>query len=874
MTLDKHFDPKLYEQRIYEQSETYFSCKLSSDKPPYVIMMPPPNVTGSLHLGHALNDTLQDILIRYHRKRGYDVLWQPGTDHAGIATQIVVERQLAAQGLSRHDLGREKFIEKVWEWKEQSGNTILNQKRRLCISADWQRSRFTMDEGLSRAVTKIFVELHKEGLIYRDKRLVNWDTKLQTAISDLEVESREQDGHMWYIAYAIDGSDEVITVATTRPETLFGDTAIAVHMEDERYQHLVGRFAKLPITGRLIPIVADEYCDQTKGTGAVKITPGHDMNDFEVGKRHNLEMMNIIDATGHFIAPAPADYVGLNAAAARKKILEALEANGELIKTEKIRHTVPYSERSNVEIQPWLTDQWFLDAKILAEPALKAVEEGKTQFFPEMWQNTYFEWLRNIQPWCISRQIWWGHQIPAWHSQDGHIFVAQTQEEALAQAKQVCGDDVILNRDTDVLDTWFSSALWPFTTLGWPDNTPELKRYYPTSVLTTGFDIIFFWVARMMMMGIHFMKEVPFKTVYIHALIRDEKGQKMSKSKGNIIDPLELIDAYGADAVRFTMAKYASPGRDVKIGKSLVEHGRNFITKMWNAAKFLKMNDLSYDASFNPLDPNAPLQHPLNAWIVSQTVKMCHEASQHIEAFRFDLMSHTLYQYFWGDFCDVYVESLKILLSDPIAKEETSKTAMWCFISFLNTINPVMPIVSQAIFEAFADEGFEKLITSLLPVAKDAIAYRQEQEEIDWVIQFVTELRSIKGLLGLQAGAKVSLALPAKEKMAMRISQHWLWVRQLAKLDQLSPNGAGITVTVNGLNVALILQDDISISSIHNLLAEKKAVLDNEVKHLEKKLANDAFKQAKPDLWAADQALMHQKTNEIGLISTILASVT
>lgn len=861
--LDKFFNPSSVEQRLYEKTEHLFACDKTTNRETYTIMMPPPNVTGSLHLGHALNDTLQDILIRYWRKKGRDVLWQPGTDHAGIATQIVVERQMAEQGQTRHDFGREAFIDKVWEWKEKSGNMILNQKRRLCISPDWERARFTMDEGLSRAVVKVFVQLHQEGLIYRAKRLVNWDTSLQTAISDLEVESREQKGHMWHINYPIDGTNEYITVATTRPETMFGDTAVAVHPKDERYNHLIGKMVRLPLTDRLIPIIADTYCDMEKGTGAVKITPGHDMNDFAVGQRNKLPLINIMDSTGHIIDPAPLEYIGLTFPKARAKVLIALEEQGLLVKTESITNQVPYSERSGVEVQPWLTDQWFIDAETLAAPALKAVEDGRTQFFPKNWENTYFEWMRNIQPWCISRQIWWGHQIPAWHAADGTIFVAESEEAAQKQA----GAGVQLTRDPDVLDTWFSSALWPFTTLGWPDKTPELDRYYPTELLTTGFDIIFFWVARMMMMGLHFMGEVPFKTVYIHALVRDEKGQKMSKSKGNIIDPLVLLDKFGADALRFTMAQLATPGRDVKIGESRVESSRNFITKIWNAARFLEMNECSYDPAFDPMMAKSPV----NQWIIQKTAGMIDDVAREIEAYRFDFAAGALYHFLWGAYCDIYVECLKPLLTDSDIANETRKTAMWVLVQFLKAANPIMPMVTEHLWEEFVGANQPTLMeqpwVTVTAPSSDAI------KGVDWAVAFIQEVRSLKGLLGITGVVRVPLISQGSAVDNALLTQHWPWISHLARLSDLKMTGNGVPFVVAGSTFILEINDVIRLDEVKKMLHDKQAVLLIEIGHLSKKLTNEAFKTAKPDLWQTDFDLHSTKLIEVEKIQGILESL-
>ena len=599
--LNKTFDPADVEARWYPVWEAAgaFAADPDSNLAPYTIMMPPPNVTGSLHMGHALTFTLQDVLVRYQRMRGRDVLWQPGTDHAGIATEIVVENQIIEQGGAKRDLGRERFIERVWQWKEESGGTITRQLRRLGASPDWRRERFTMDPGLAAAVRRVFVALYREGLVYRDKRLVNWDPEMHTVISDLEVESRETKGFLWHLRYPVEEvPGQFIIVATTRPETMLGDTGVAVHPDDARFAGLVGKHVRLPLVDRLIPIVADEYADPETGSGAVKITPAHDFNDFEVGRRHGLALLNIFDADARLNDAVPEAYRGLDRFAARKKVVAELEAAGLLDRVEDHVLMVPHHDRSGVVIEPWLTDQWFCDARVLAAPAIAAVEDGRTRFVPRQWENTFFEWLRNIQPWCVSRQLWWGHQIPAWYGPDGAVFVAESEAEAQAEAAANYGRPVSLRRDEDVLDTWFSSALWPFSTLGWPQETRELARYYPGDVLVTGFDIIFFWVARMMMMGLHFMGEVPFRTVYIHALVRDERGQKMSKSRGNIIDPLQLIDRYGCDALRFTLAALAAPGRDIKLAESRVEGYRNFATKLWNAARYAQMNGCQAVRSF------------------------------------------------------------------------------------------------------------------------------------------------------------------------------------------------------------------------------------------------------------------------------------
>ncbi|MCB1970888.1 MAG: valine--tRNA ligase, partial [Geminicoccaceae bacterium] len=600
--LDKTYHAREAEQAIYERWEKSNAFAATpSGKAPFCVMMPPPNVTGSLHMGHALDQTLQDVLTRYHRMKGHPTLWQPGTDHAGIATQMMVERKLESEGTSRVAIGREKFLEACWEWKEASQGNILGQLRRLGTSPDWTRERFTMDEGLSRAVLRAFVQLYKEGLIYKDKRLVNWDVKLKTAVSDLESEATEVQGSLWHFRYPVEGEeDRFLTVATTRPETMLGDTGVAVHPDDERFKDLVGKHLVLPLVGRRIPVVADEHSDPEKGSGAVKITPAHDFNDFEVGRRHGLEAINILDPDGTLNDSVPEKYRGMDRFDARKAVVADMEALGLLDKVERHLHTVPHGDRSGTPLEPFLTDQWYCDAITLARPAIEAVESGRTVIVPQMFESTYFEWMRNIQPWCISRQLWWGHQIPAWYGPDGGIFVEESEAEALAAAERHYGRPVDLERDPDVLDTWFSSGLWPFSTLGWPDQTPELKRFYPTSVLVTGFDIIFFWVARMMMMGLHFTGEVPFRHMLLHGLVRDEKGQKMSKTRGNVMDPIEMIDEFGADALRYALMASAPVGRDVKIGKPRVEGYRNFITKLWNASRFVQMNGGEFSEIFDP----------------------------------------------------------------------------------------------------------------------------------------------------------------------------------------------------------------------------------------------------------------------------------
>ncbi|MFL5084770.1 MAG: valine--tRNA ligase, partial [Xanthobacteraceae bacterium] len=748
MALKKTYQPAEVEPRIYAAWEAVDAFRAGRperrDAEPYCIVIPPPNVTGSLHMGHALNNTLQDILVRFERLRGKDVLWQPGTDHAGIATEMVVERQLIErQEPGKRAIGREAFIKRVWEWKAESGGTIITQLKRLGASCDWSRERFTFDVGLSRAVLKVFVALYREGLIYKDKGLVHWDPKLRTVISDIEVQQVEVKSHLWYIKYPIEGRDDAfITVATTRPETMLGDTAVAIHPDDERYRDLVGRNAILPLVGRRIPIIADEYSDPEKGTGAVKVTPAHDPNDFAAGKRHDLPMVSIFDAEAKVDLQGNEDFLndvprspeldatlalhGLDRFVARKKIVERLEAQGLIDKIEPHTHAVPHGDRSGAVIEPMLKDQWYANAKELARPAIAAVREGRTDFVPKNWEKTYFEWMENIQPWAISRQLWWGHQIPAWYGPDGKIFVAETEDEVLAEAlthyteteeitpeqgRAIAADpeqrtrflNEYLRREPDVLDTWFSSALWPFSTLGWPDQTPELKRYYPTSVLITAFDIIFFWVARMMMMGLHFMKEVPFREVYIHAIVRDERGAKMSKSKGNIVDPLGVIDEYGADALRFTLAAMAAQGRDIRLSNSRIEGYRNFATKLWNAARFAEMNGCVRVEGFDPRSA----KETLNRWIAHETARAAREVTAALTSYKFNEAAGSVYRFVWNVFCDWYVELAKPYLTGPdgAAKAETRAMTAWALDEILKLLHPFMPFVTEELWRVTVETG-------------------------------------------------------------------------------------------------------------------------------------------------------------------------
>ncbi|MGB4100961.1 MAG: valine--tRNA ligase [Alphaproteobacteria bacterium] len=840
MTIDKTYDPATTEAKHYSRWEQSgaFSCDVKSGKMPYTIMIPPPNVTGSLHMGHALSYTLQDVLIRYHRMLGRDALWQPGTDHAGIATQMVVERKLAAQDISRHDLGRDKFIAKVWEWKAESGGTITRQLRRLGASPDWARERFTMDDGLNKAVIKVFVELHKQGLIYKDKRLVNWDPKMQTAISDVEVESREIKGNLWHFKYPIEDSDEFIIVATTRPETMLGDTAVAVHPENEKLRHLIGKHAVLPLVGRRIPIIGDDYADPEKGTGAVKITPAHDFNDFEVGKRHKLPRINIFDQHAKLNDEAPEKYRGLDRFEARKRIVADIEALGLLDQIVPHMHMVPHGDRSGVPIEPWLSEQWYVDAAILAKPALEAVETGRAQFVPEQWVNTYNAWMRSIEPWCISRQLWWGHQIPAWYDSAGKIYVAETESEAQAQA----GTGVSLKRDEDVLDTWFSSALWPFSTLGWPEKTPELARYYPTDVLVTGFDIIPFWVARMMMMGLHFMRDVPFRKIYIHALVRDEKGQKMSKTKGNVIDPLDMIDKYGCDALRFTLAALSTPGRDIRLSPARIEGYRNFATKLWNAARFCQMNGCAFDPQF---DANKAAQ-TINQWIIQRTYETGQKLQGHYAEHRFDLIAQTLYQFVWNDFCDWYVELAKPILQTEGAagQGETRATAAWALAQMLKFLHPVMPFITEELWESFGGASGQMLMNAawpdLAPSGESAAA------EVTWLIKMISEVRAVRSQLNVPVVAFVTLQVKDAGAISQaRFRQHEATIKRLARVEKIeqvsvSPKQSAQMV-VEEATVYLPLEDVIDLAQERARLEKERVKLQQEIEKISQKLAREDF---------------------------------
>ncbi|MAF56620.1 valine--tRNA ligase [Ponticaulis sp.] len=969
--IDQHFNPTESEQRIYKRWEeaNAFAPDMDSSAQPYCIVIPPPNVTGVLHMGHALNHTLQDVLIRFERMRGKKVLWQPGTDHAGIATQMVVERKLAAEGnQDRRSMGREAFIEKVWEWKEESGGKILEQDKRLGSSCDWSRERFTMDEGLSKAVLKTFLDLYNDGLIYRDKRLVNWDPQFQTAISDLEVENKEVDGHMWHFKYPLAGGatytyvekDEdgnvileeerdYISIATTRPETMLGDGAVAVHPSDERYASIVGKLCEIPVGPkehrRLVPIITDEYPDPEFGSGAVKITGAHDFNDYGVAKRNGIPLYALLDEVAamrkdglshaesaakaqersdlwikmfeegdsRFHSPAgkdsagdvseinlvPEEYRGLDRYECRKRVVEAITAEGlavmiddgeggqkPLVENKKIMQ--PFGDRSGVVIEPMLTDQWYVDAKTLAQPAIEAVRNGKTDFVPENWSKTYFQWLDNIEPWCISRQLWWGHRIPAWYTADGEIFVAENEEAAYAAARAKHGADVTLTQDEDVLDTWFSSALWPFSTLGWPDKTPEVSEFYPGAVLITGFDIIFFWVARMMMFGLKFMDEVPFKDVYIHALVLDETGKKMSKSEGNVLDPIDIIDgcdlqvlvdkrlrdartddkgklnqieqktrrqfpeglpACGTDALRFTLASQAAQGRDIRLSIDRIVGYRNFGTKLWNAARFCQMNECTL---WKPeeFDPKA-LTQPINRWIVSELSQAVQSVTANLEGYRFNDASMACYRFIWNTFCDWYVELIKPLLNgeNEQAKSETRQTAAWVLDETLKMLHPFMPFVTEELWDQLAEFGPGRpgfLMLQNWPALDASFEDETASEEVDWVIGFITEIRALRGDLNVPAGAKLKLALvDAGQEIVQRTRSYAPLIERLARLENIAfaaevPDGA-VQFVHSGTRAALVVSDALDIEAEKARLTKELSKIDGEITKIEKKLGNENF---------------------------------
>ena len=867
MTLDKTFDPAGIEPGLYEgwEREGAFACDPTSNAVPFTIMIPPPNVTGSLHMGHALTFTVQDTLIRYRRMTGRDALWQPGTDHAGIATQMVVERLLAEQKIDRRDLGREKFVERVWQWKAESGGTITRQLRRLGASLDWPRERFTMDDGLSEAVREVFVTLYREGLIYRDRRLVNWDPKLRTAISDLEVENREIRGSLWHLRYPIEGEPgQFIVVATTRPETMLGDTAVAVHPAHPTMARLIGKKAVLPLVGRAIPIVADTYADPEKGTGAVKITPAHDFNDFEVGRRHDLPMPSVLDKSGHVTLAEIAGFVadgsfaatldGMERFAARKAIVAELERLELVDKIEPHTNQVPHGDRGGVPIEPLLSTQWYCNAAELAKPAIEAVETGKTVFVPKQWENTFFAWMRDIRPWCISRQLWWGHRIPAWYGPDGAVFVARDAGEAALLALAHYGRAEPLTQDEDVLDTWFSSGLWPFSTLGWPRKTPELARYYPGDVLVTGFDIIFFWVARMMMVGLHFMKDVPFRTIYIHGLVRDERGQKMSKSKGNAMDPLELIDSYGTDALRFTICALTGPGRDVKLGEARVKDYRGFVTKLWNAARFCELNAVTVDPAFDP----ASVDSPLCRWILDAANRALADASHALEDFRLDEYALAGYRFVWNTYCDWFLEFAKPAFAagaDPAVAAEVRATAAHVMGIVLRLLHPAMPFVTEELWHRFGYGPEWTLIRETWPAPADVPGAEAARAELDWVVRLIGMLRSIRTEMNVPPSSLAPVLLRDASPETMRRAERWMEpIRRMGRasevraLEGAMPSGSAQGV-LDEATVVLPLAGVIDLAAEHKRLSGARDKARAEAAKVVQKLSNaDFVARAKPEI--------------------------
>jgi valyl-tRNA synthetase len=848
--INTKYDPSESERRIYNtwESEGFFKPTGVGDER-FSIVMPPPNVTGSLHMGHALNTTLQDILVRYQRMKGKDVLWQPGTDHAGIATQMVVERNLAAEsGLDRKSLGRETFIEEIWKWKEKSGGTITEQLRRLGASCDWSRERFTMDDGLSEAVVKVFVDLYNDGLIYKDKRLVNWDPGLKTAISDLEVIQKEIEGNLWYIRYPFEeDSKNSIIIATTRPETMFGDTAIAVHPDDERYKKLIGKKIIIPVVNRVIPIIEDEYADPEQGSGAVKITPAHDFNDFEVGKRNNLEMISILDINGDLNDNTPKEWQGLDRFEARELLLEKLEDDGYLVRAEPYLNSVPHGDRSNVIIEPYLTDQWYVDAKTLAKPAIENVKNGETKFIPENWSKTYFEWMNNIQPWCISRQLWWGHRIPAWYTDEGEVIVAKSEDEAKIIAKEKYGNDNI-SRDEDVLDTWFSSALWPFSTLDWPNDVNDLDRFYPTSLLITGFDIIFFWVARMMMMGLYFQKKIPFSEVYIHALVRDESGQKMSKSKGNVVDPIELIDQYGADSLRFTLASMASQGRDIKMSQSRVEGYRNFGTKLWNASRFCEINDCS---KYQKVDLEN-LKCILTNWILGEIIKTDKKINLYLDEYKFNEASNEIYHFIWHIFCDWYLELIKPYFesSDSQNLKEIKDVTAFALKFILIKLHPFMPFITEELWENLGYKEKPLILSEWdlnLPEKEDV----NLSLNTSLLIEIISSVRSIRSELNIPSKAYLSLEVKEKnyEKLS-KIENVNVLLNKLVRIDTIANvsnfSDRAASFSVLEIDFSLVIDDSIDLSMELLRIEKEEDKISQDINLLKKKLDNKNFVEKAP----------------------------
>ncbi|MDA7467989.1 valine--tRNA ligase [Candidatus Pelagibacter ubique] len=875
MSNDKYIHTDV-EDKIYSYWEKNNLFKPTKNKKQFSVVIPPPNVTGSLHMGHALNNSIQDLLVRYHRMNNYETLWQPGTDHAGIATQALVEKKLTTEGIDKNQIGRKKFIEKVWEWKEEHGDIILNQLKKLGCSCDWSRNAFTMDENLSKSVLKVFVELHKKGLIYKDKKLVNWDTVLKTAISDLEVDQREVNSKIYYIQYPIEGSSDFITIATTRPETMLGDTAIAVNPKDDRFKHLVDKFVTVPIVGRKIKIIKDDYADPEMGTGALKITPAHDFNDYQVGQRNNLEIINIFTEGGKVNDNAPKEYIGLDRFEARKRILKELKEKEFFVKEENIKNKVPYGDRSNSIIEPFLTEQWFVDAKKLSVKAKDIVNSKKTNFFPANWSKTYFQWMNNIEPWCISRQLWWGHQIPAWYGPDKKIFVAINEDEAKVEAKKFYNKEVDLIRDPDVLDTWFSSGLWPFATLGWPDDKEYVDKFYPTSVLVTGFDIIFFWVARMIMFGMEFLDKEPFKDVYVHALVKDEKGQKMSKSKGNVINPLDLIEKYSADALRFTLLSMASPGTDVKLSEDRVKGYRNFLNKLWNANNFLITNN----CDFSKIDEKPSLSININKWIYSELIETKNKIEKNLKDYRFDEAAKNAYQFTWHSYCDWYLELSKTILfsEDEKAKDEVRQVSAYVFRQILIILHPFIPFVTEEIWlnNRFDNSGKDFLMLANWPSGE--LESDTSNNQVKKIISIVSELRSFKNELSISPGSFIDISIEtvSKKEQSFFIDNEIILkklgrIRNLHNKDLDKP---AVTLMVSGDLFKVYFDEDVDLKLIKKNLTTRQDKYQEEMNKISERLSNKSFVDRAPkDIVDQEKTNYNNLKNDVEKISITIKGI-
>ena len=875
MSNDKYIHTDV-EDKIYSYWEKNNLFKPTKNNKKFSVVIPPPNVTGSLHMGHALNNSIQDLLVRYHRMNNYETLWQPGTDHAGIATQALVEKKLTAEGIDKNKIGRENFIKKVWEWKEEHGDIILNQLKKLGCSCDWSRNAFTMDENLSKSVLKVFVELHKKDLIYKDKKLVNWDTVLKTAISDLEVEQREVNSKIYYIQYPIVDSNDFITIATTRPETMLGDTAIAVNPKDDRFKKLVGKFVTVPIVERKIKIIEDDYADPEQGTGALKITPAHDFNDYEVGQRNNLKVINIFTEDGKINQNAPNDYIGLDRFEARKKILKELKEKEFFIKEENIKNKVPYGDRSNSIIEPFLTEQWFVDAKTLSVKAKDIVNSKKTNFFPANWSKTFFQWMNNIEPWCISRQLWWGHQIPAWYGPDKKIFVAINENEAKAEAKKFYNKDVDLIRDPDVLDTWFSSGLWPFATLGWPDNKEYIDKFYPTSVLVTGFDIIFFWVARMIMFGIEFLNKEPFKDIYVHALVKDEKGQKMSKSKGNVINPLDLIEKYSADALRFTLLAMASPGTDVKLSEDRVKGYRNFLNKLWNANNFLITNH----CYFSKIEEKLNLSININKWIYSKLIETKNKIEKNLKDYRFDEAAKNAYQFTWHSYCDWYLELSKTILfsEDEKTKNEVRQVSAYIFKQILILLHPFIPFVTEEIWlnNKFDKSGKDFLMLANWPSGEPKKDISTNQ--VEKIISIVSELRSFKNELSVSPGSFIDISVESVSKKEQSFfTENEVILKKLGRIKNLynkDLDKPAATLMVSGDLFKVYFDEDIDLELIKKNLTTRQNKYQEEMDKISQRLANKAFVDRAPkDIVDQEKTNYNNLKNDVERISITIKGI-